>query len=646
MSFGAALGLLVALGVALPLVAHLLRRRRTETRVFPPARLVPTATPAARSRAHLEDRALLALRALGVLALAVLGASPFVTCARLQLDRPGGSALAVVIVIDDSMSMKANASGTESRFARARQSALDLVASLRDGDVVGVVAAGAPARMLAAPSAAREVATRAISSLEPSDRATDLDAALALAGTLARGAQQPERRVVLLSDLADGSDKPLESPTGVSTWTPDPGLAAPRPDCAVVRAEGRGRDVRARVACGAAEHAEGRRVEVHGPGGVLGFVALKRERAQDVEIVLSDSAPAGAQLTAKLTGSDAIADDDAAPVTTQLAALSVSVVLTPSVGSTERRVSVVEEALGALDETLAVRPVFSAPEAPEALAPHAVVVLDDPAGLVPEARAAMRGYVERGGVAVALLGSRAGSAILGNTFEPFVSGAVRWAPTAPAGADEASLAGLGATAAGLLELAPKGRVLLDERATTDVTLLARWADGRPLVFTRRLGRGQLFVTTLGSSLDESDLALRPAFLEILGRALAEGRAHKGSLRTPVGSRWVVAPGARVVGPAGTLVAGPEGELVPLRAGLYAVRAGEELEARVAEIDEREVGLSPRPAPPRAPSQAGGANVSRVELSPYVAWVLLALLTGEAVVRRVTRDRAPRGAAAR
>ncbi len=644
MSFGAGLGLLVALGVALPLVAHLLRRRRTETRVFPPARLVPTATPAARSRAHLEDRALLAVRALGVLALAVLGAAPFVTCSRLALDRPGGSAIALVIVIDDSMSMRASAGG-EPRFARARRSAVELVESLRDGDVVGVVAAGAPARMLVAPSPSRDVATRALAAMTPSDRATDLDAALTLAGTLARGAQQPERRVVLLSDLADGSDKPLDAPAGVSTWTPDASLAAALPDCAVVRALRRGRDVRARVACGRAEHAGERRVEVVGPSGVLGFVTLRRERAQDVEIVMSDAAPAGAQLTARLTGSDAVPDDDAAPVMTESGALSVSVVLGPSTGASERRVSVVEEALGALDETLALRPSFSVPEAPEALAPHAVVVLDDPPGLPPEARAALRGYVERGGVAVALLGSRAGSAILGNTLEPFVEGAVRWTTSAPKGSDEASLAGLGATAAGLLDLAPKGRVLLDERATADATVLARWADGRPLVFTRRLGRGRVLVTTLGASLDESDLALRPAFLEILGRALSEGRARKGNLRSLVGARWEIAPSARVVGPSGPLPASDDGVLVPLRAGLYAVRAGDELEARVAEIDEREVDLSPRPAPPRASHQAAGATTSRVELSPYVAWALLALLALEAAVRLLTRSPAPRASAA-
>ncbi len=645
MSFGAALGLLVALGVSLPVVAHLLRRRRTETRAFPPARLVPTATPAARRRAHLEDRALLAVRAAGVLALAVLGAAPFVTCSRLELDRPSGSALAVVIVIDDSMSMKATA-GSLTRFARARRGALEIVSSLRDGDVVGVVAAGAPARMLVAPSPARDVAARALEGLEASDRATALDDALALAGTLARGAEQPERRIVLLSDLADGSDKPLDAPSGVSTWTPDASLAEARPDCGIVRAEGRGREVRASVACGRGEHADGRRVEVVGPTGVLGFVALKAEPRQDAEIVLSDSPPAGANLTARLTGSDAIADDDSAPVTSRSAALSVAVVSSPGSSATERRVPVVEEALGALDETLAIRPAFSPPEAPEALASLAVVVLDDPPGLTPEARAALRGYVERGGVAVALLGAHAGAAILGNTFEPFVTGAVRWATSAPRGVDEASVAALGVTAAGLVELAPKGRVLLDERATADATVLARWSDGHPLVFTRRVGRGRVYVTTLGASLDESDLALRPAFLEILGRALADGRALRGDVRSAVGTRWRLSPGARVTGPSGERSASADGEFIPLRAGLYAVRVGEELEARVAEIDEREVSLTPRAAPARAPTQAGGANVSRVELSPYVAWALLALLTAEGVVRRLTRDRAPREAGAR
>src|SRR3954471_16525561 len=107
MSFLTVGALVIALLVAAPIMAHLLRRRQAEERPFPPARLVPPTPPAARRRSMLEDRALFAVRALAVLLLAVLGATPFVRCSRLSLARRSGASVALAFVIDDSLSMRA-----------------------------------------------------------------------------------------------------------------------------------------------------------------------------------------------------------------------------------------------------------------------------------------------------------------------------------------------------------------------------------------------------------------------------------------------------------------------------------------------------------------------------------------------------------
>src|SRR5437868_5896627 len=114
----------MAVLVAVPWLAHRLRRRRAEERPFPAARLVPPAPPRARRRSQIEDRGLFALRAASVVALAVLGASPLVRCSRLSLHREGGASVALAIVIDDSMSMRAAApAGGGSRFDRAMRGA-------------------------------------------------------------------------------------------------------------------------------------------------------------------------------------------------------------------------------------------------------------------------------------------------------------------------------------------------------------------------------------------------------------------------------------------------------------------------------------------------------------------------------------------
>src|SRR5829696_9575826 len=102
MSFLTAAALLVALLVAAPIAAHLLRRKQAEERPFPPARLVPATPPQARRRSALEDRMLFAVRAVAVVALALLGATPFVRCSKLSLSRQGGASVAMALVIDDS----------------------------------------------------------------------------------------------------------------------------------------------------------------------------------------------------------------------------------------------------------------------------------------------------------------------------------------------------------------------------------------------------------------------------------------------------------------------------------------------------------------------------------------------------------------
>src|SRR5258706_1324265 len=171
MRFVTVFALAVALLVAAPYLAHRLRRRRADERAFAAAHMVPPAPPRARRRSQLEDRALFGTRALAVLALALLGASPLVRCSRLSLTREGGASVALAIVIDDSMSMRApDASGKRSRFDRARTGARELLASAREGDAVAIVLAGAPSRVALAATTDLGAARAAIETLAPSDR--------------------------------------------------------------------------------------------------------------------------------------------------------------------------------------------------------------------------------------------------------------------------------------------------------------------------------------------------------------------------------------------------------------------------------------------------------------------------------------------
>ncbi len=129
MTFLSTLALAAALLVVVPYVAHRLRRRRAEEDAVRPGtarRAVAPEGPAQVSASKIARSSGSAWRPCSLLAL--LGATPFVRCSRLSLQRSGGASVAMAIVVDDSMSMRA-LSNSRSRFDQAREGARDLLAS-------------------------------------------------------------------------------------------------------------------------------------------------------------------------------------------------------------------------------------------------------------------------------------------------------------------------------------------------------------------------------------------------------------------------------------------------------------------------------------------------------------------------------------
>ena len=101
MSFVAWAALAVGVLAVAPFIAHLLRRRPPDEERFAATKWVPANPAVAQRRTALEDRALLAIRVAAVVALAVLGATPFISCSRLSLSRDAGASVALAIVLDD-----------------------------------------------------------------------------------------------------------------------------------------------------------------------------------------------------------------------------------------------------------------------------------------------------------------------------------------------------------------------------------------------------------------------------------------------------------------------------------------------------------------------------------------------------------------
>src|SRR5688500_9557272 len=280
-----------------PTIAHLLRRGRAREQPFPPAALVPEARATTRERSRLEDRGLLLLRALMILALAVLGAGPLVQCSRVALGRSGGASVAIAIVVDDSASMRGRLEGQTTRFQKAVEGAKQLLATAREGDAVALVLAGKPARLALAAGTDLQAAARALNELRPSDRATDLAAGLDLARAALSSLPHKDKRVVLLSDLA--GELPAEPAKDV--WAPLPELARRLDDCAVLSAVRSGKRVNAAVACSSDTAARARSLRLLGKAGPSGAEArlVVQRGEQSISLDAKDDSVA-----VELTGGD------------------------------------------------------------------------------------------------------------------------------------------------------------------------------------------------------------------------------------------------------------------------------------------------------------------------------------------------------
>jgi hypothetical protein len=648
----------------------LLRRGRARPLPFPPASLVPAARTLARRERRLEDKLLFLVRALAVVVLAIIGATPFVQCSRLSLSRGSGGSLAVGLVLDDSLSMRARLANGDTRWQRAHDAARDVLASAREGDAVAIVLAGKPARLALGMTTNLAHARRVLAELSPSDRGTDLPGAVALLrGALSGGAERP-RRIVLLSDHA--GEPPVSGTPPV--WAPLPELAQPISDCGIVSAERRGTRVVASVSCNRPEIARGRRLEVTSATG-SGVAPSAESRAGPVDArppaqkALADAAldaRAGIQsvalgvttkeplLAVRLTGEDGLGRDDIAPVSPDESALGIAVV-TDAVrtGAATGGGTPLEQALIALEADLALRPLAVVPDEPAELDKLGLVVLDDPRGLGPEARAALSGFVERGGIGLALLGPSVEGVEIGATLEPFAFGAARWErKPAVQGANVASLGWLGAEAASLSDLGLEGRVLIDAGRLRDARVVGEFSDGAPFVIERKLGRGTAVTVTVPGSPAESDFALRPGFVALLDHFVTEAKQRKGVRRSVVGATWAFAEGRPIIqGPEGPLElreAANQGRVAsPALRGLYRVAESGSDELRTVILDSTEIAAEPRPPPAQAMADAAPGRARGVDASNEFGWLLVALLTIELGLRavRASRGRSRGGEAA-
>ena len=193
------LGALACIGI--PLLIHLIRRRKLKIVPWAAMEFLRQSQKKQRRRLRIEELILLALRMLIVATAALAFARPVLRALGVPLLSQNSHVYAVV-VLDNSYSMGAKGADGRTSFARAKAAANEVVTRiLRDGDSISLVLlSDKPEAIVDAPSFDRTLVRRRIEAATLSDRTTDYLAGVHTVNRLLRATKTPIREVYWITD--------------------------------------------------------------------------------------------------------------------------------------------------------------------------------------------------------------------------------------------------------------------------------------------------------------------------------------------------------------------------------------------------------------------------------------------------------------
>jgi hypothetical protein len=191
--------LFAALAALLPLLIHLISRRRVATVDFSSLRFLKELERKRIRRVRLRQILLLIIRSLIILAAALALARPTLKGA---LGGAGGHArTSVAIILDDSASMSRGGDGGD-LLSEVVDAAGEIAGLLDEGDQAFLVTASAPARaVLSQGTFSPDVLLESLSTIEAGPKATDYERALDIATGLLAESRNLNRELYLLGDL-------------------------------------------------------------------------------------------------------------------------------------------------------------------------------------------------------------------------------------------------------------------------------------------------------------------------------------------------------------------------------------------------------------------------------------------------------------
>jgi hypothetical protein len=186
---------------SVPIIIHLLHRRRYRETTWAAMRFLLAATRKHSRRIRLEQFLLLAVRTLILLLLVLALARPYVEslAGMFRADAP----VHRIVVLDTSLSMAWRA-GEQSRLEQARQLAREAVSSTRPGDALNLVRVGSlpPTAIVRRPSHQESQVLREVDALPQTDEFGEVTASLReVESLLVEVPQVTAKEVVIVSDF-------------------------------------------------------------------------------------------------------------------------------------------------------------------------------------------------------------------------------------------------------------------------------------------------------------------------------------------------------------------------------------------------------------------------------------------------------------
>ena len=184
--------------VSIPVIIHLLNRRKFRKVVWAAMRFLKVSVDQNQRRMQVEDFILLALRCLILALLALALARPAMRMA--QSDPFGQSKVTAVIVLDNSLSMGAT-DGVETRFDQARLAAKQALDALPPGSATALLLASDIVQpLIQEPTHDLAQARSAVESATMSDHGTDLLPAVKAAIETLKGRAALRKEVFIITD--------------------------------------------------------------------------------------------------------------------------------------------------------------------------------------------------------------------------------------------------------------------------------------------------------------------------------------------------------------------------------------------------------------------------------------------------------------